>query len=195
VNTQQTVKALALFATVQATFSDVHPYCDQILQNARAAANKGLHGDHLVYADGVHVGEEPFGRDRSDCPTMTATSLGRISAAHHVATYTAGQLAAAVAVTRVLGFRLPWPGLLAGTAINAATHYLIDRREPLKKFLRCKWIGKSAYLDHATVQRRPGVVDEAGPGTALMECDQAAHRLISVVASLTTTWLTLRSHR
>jgi hypothetical protein len=56
-------------------------------------------------------------------------------------------------------------------------------------------IGKAGYLDRATVQRREGVVDEGGPGTALMECDQAAHRLISVFASLTTTWLALRGCR
>jgi hypothetical protein len=109
-----------------------------------------------------------------------------------VATYSAGQVLAAVVVTRTLGVRVSWPALLAGTAINAVTHYVIDRREPLKKFLRSSWVGKASYLDHATVQRRAGVVDEGGPGTALMECDQAAHQLISVAASLTTTWLAMR---
>ncbi|MHA6631852.1 hypothetical protein ACU61A_41020 [Pseudonocardia sichuanensis] len=157
------VRALALFAAVQATFSDVHPFCDQIVQSSADARDKGKPG-----------------------------WTGRTACARHVATYSAGQLAAAVAVTRALGYRASWSGLLAGTAINAVTHYVIDRREPLKKFLRSSWVGKAGYLDHATVQRRPGVVDEGGPGTALMECDQAAHRLISVFASLTTTWLALR---
>jgi hypothetical protein len=157
------VKALALFAAVQATFSDVHPYCDQILQNSTDARDKGKPGH-----------------------------AGRKACARHVATYSAGQFVAAVGVTRALGCRASWSALLAGTALNAATHYVIDRREPLKRFLRSRWIGKAGYLDHATVQRREGVVDEGGPGTALMECDQAAHRLISVFASLTTTWLVLR---
>jgi hypothetical protein len=185
------VRALALFAALQATFSDVHPFCDQIVQNSNDAKNKGLHGHYLVYADGVKVGEEAG--DRTGQPAMTASKLGRICAGRHVATYSAGQLSAAVGVTRALGYRVSWSGLLAGTVINAATHYVIDRREPLKKFLRSNLIGKGGYLDHATVQRRERVVDEGGPGTALMECDQAAHRLISVVASLTTTWLALRT--
>ncbi len=186
------VKAAALFALLQATFSDVHPFCDQILQNPNAAKNKGLHGSHLVYPDGVPVGTDEPGTDRSGQPAVTATRLGRTCTAHHVATYSAGQLVATVCVTWALGFRVSWLSLLAGTVINAATHYVIDRREPLKKFLRSKAIDKSGYLDHATVQRRPGVVDESGPGTALMECDQAMHRLISVIASVTTTVLAVR---
>ncbi|MQY27231.1 hypothetical protein NRB56_28140 [Nocardia sp. RB56] len=156
-------KALAVFAVLQATFSDVHPFCDQIVQNSRDAADKGKPG-----------------------------WTGRRACARHVTTYSVGQLVASVGVTRALGLRLPWSGLLAGTAVNAATHFVIDRREPLRKFLRSRWIGKGGYLDHATVQRRPGVVGAAGPGTALMECDQAAHRVISVFASVVTTWLAVR---
>uniref|UniRef100_UPI003EB6B0B8 hypothetical protein n=2 Tax=Amycolatopsis TaxID=1813 RepID=UPI003EB6B0B8 len=80
------------------------------------------------------------------------------------------------------------------TAVNAVTHYVIDRREPFKRFLRSRFVGKGGYLAHATVQRREGVVDEGGPGTALMEMDQAAHRLIGVAASLLTTYLATRNH-
>jgi hypothetical protein len=165
-STQRAVTALALFAAVQATFSDIHPFCDQIVQNSQDAVDKGKPG-----------------------------WAGRKACARHVTTYSAGQLAGAVGVTRALGFRVQLRGLLAGIAINGATHYMIDRGEPLKKFLRSGWIGKAGYLDHATVQRRPGVIDESGPGSALMECDQAAHRLISVFASVTTTWLALRGHQ
>ncbi|UKD50813.1 hypothetical protein L3Q65_00525 (plasmid) [Amycolatopsis sp. FU40] len=175
-NGERVAKALALFAAVQATFSDVHPFCDQILQNGDDAIDKGKPG-----------------------------WVGRKACARHVASYSAGQLVAAAGVTRALGFRAPLTGLLAGTAVNAITHYVIDRREPLKKFLvsdrarklRLVGAGKAGYLAHATAQRgeQPDgtpIVDEGGPGTALMECDQAAHRLISVFASLTTTWLALR---
>ncbi|MGW4400680.1 hypothetical protein ACWEHA_35765 [Amycolatopsis nivea] len=161
---EHTVRGLALFAALQATFADVHPVCDQWLQSGADAAGKGLPGRE-----------------------------GARHCARHVASYSTGQFAAAVAVTRVLGFRVPLAALLAGTAVNAATHYVIDRREPLKKAARAA--GKGGYLQHATVQRRAGVVDEGGPGTALMELDQAAHRAIGVLASLTTTWLALRSRR
>ncbi|MET9260529.1 hypothetical protein [Amycolatopsis sp. NPDC004079] len=170
----RTVSALALFATLQAAFSDVHPYCDQVLQDGQDACDKSKPG-----------------------------AVGRKACARHVASYAIGQLGVAVAVTRVLGARVSWPGLLAGTAINAVTHYAIDRREPLKKFLlsdRARKLhlvggGKAGYLAHATAQRRPGVVDESGPGTALAECDQAVHRLIGVFASLVATWLAVRGSR
>jgi hypothetical protein len=168
------VKALALFAALQAVFSDVHPYCDQVLQASQDARDKSKPG-----------------------------AAGRKACARHVASYSIGQLGVAVVVTRMLGARISWSGMLAGTAINAVTHYAIDRREPLKRFLlsdrarKLRLVGadKAGYLTHATAQRRPGVVDESGPGTALTECDQAMHRLIGVFASLTTTWLAMRRNR
>ncbi|GAA3831669.1 hypothetical protein GCM10022380_57790 [Amycolatopsis tucumanensis] len=164
-NRRRSVRELALFGALQAVFSDVHPYCDQILQSSEDATKKGLSGRE-----------------------------GAKHCARHVATYTAGQTVASVAVTSVLGYRLPLRALAAGTAVNAVTHYVIDRREPFKRFLRSKFVGKGGYLAHATVQRREGVVDEGGPGTALMEMDQAAHRLIGVAASLLTTYLATRNH-
>ncbi|MFJ9787815.1 hypothetical protein ACIRSS_50150 [Amycolatopsis sp. NPDC101161] len=160
--TSRTVRGLALFAALQATFADVHPLCDEWIQRHNDAVGKGQPGRE-----------------------------GAKHCARHVASYTAGQVAAAVAVTRVLGFRVPLRALAAGAAVNAVTHYVIDRREPLKALARLA--GKQGYIEHATVQRRDGVVDESGPGTALTELDQAAHRAIGVLASLTTTWLALRA--
>jgi hypothetical protein len=159
-----TVRALALFGALHAAWSDVHPFCDQIVQNSDDAAGKG----------------EPGWTGRKAC-------------AKHVTTYTAVQTIAALGVTRALGYRLPVRALAAGMTVNAVTHYVIDRREPFKAFLRSKRIGKGGYLDHATVQRRPGVVEESGPGTALMEMDQAAHRAIGVLASLLTTAIAVRT--
>jgi len=160
----KTIRALALFGALQATFADLHPLCDQWMQSNADAAGKGRPGPE-----------------------------GRMHCARHVATYTATQTVGAVAVTRVLGFRVPWLALAAGMGINAVTHYVIDRRSPLLAVARLA--GKSGYLEHATVQRREGVVDSAGPGTALTELDQAAHRVIGVLASLTTTWLATRGSR
>ncbi|MCE7004798.1 hypothetical protein LWC34_18495 [Kibdelosporangium philippinense] len=160
------LSAPLLFAVLQATFSDVHPFCDHLLQGDRPAMDKGKPG-----------------------------WVGRKACARHVLVYTAGQLGAATLVTKALGLRTSWRGLLAGTAVNAVTHYVIDRREPLKSLMRSKVFSKGNYLDHCTVQRRPGVVDQAGPGTALMECDQAVHRLVSVLASLTTALVVTRGAR
>ncbi|WP_240439331.1 hypothetical protein [Streptomyces europaeiscabiei] len=106
------------------------------------------------------------------------------------------QLASTIAVTRTLGYRVPVSALLTGAAINAITHGIIDRRDPL--IWLAEKAGKSGYLNHATVVRKVGtmwpepVQDVSGPGTALMELDQAAHRAIGVAAALVTTWITLR---
>jgi hypothetical protein len=58
---------------------------------------------------------------------------GRLACAAHVATHTA-TLAAFIAAARVL---LPLPlassWVLAGLAVNAASHYFADRRSPLRK--------------------------------------------------------------
>ena len=169
-NSARAVRALALFAALQATFSDVHPFCDQVVQAGTDAIDKGKPG-----------------------------AAGRKACARHVGSYSAGQLAAAV--TRALGYRVPPAALLTGTAINAITHYAIDRRTPLRAFLGSAWArrlrlvgdGKLDYLRHATVQRRDGVVDTSGPGTALMECDQALHRILGVVASAVITMLATRA--
>ncbi|MEU2961226.1 hypothetical protein [Streptomyces albidoflavus] len=45
----------------------------------------------------------------------------------NVASYTAVQLAATVAITRAFGYRVTPTALLAGAAINAGTHAVIDR--------------------------------------------------------------------
>jgi hypothetical protein len=159
-----TTRALALFAAVHATWSDVHPVCDHLLQRGVDAQRKTLPG-----------------RD------------GRVHCAAHVATYTAGQVVVAQVVTRALGYRIPAGAFAAGTALNAVTHFAIDRRAGFIRALRKA--GKGEYLDHATAQRRPGVVDQTGPGTALYELDQSTHRLIGVFASLLTTWLAVRSEQ
>ncbi|MET9427921.1 MULTISPECIES: hypothetical protein [unclassified Streptomyces] len=109
------------------------------------------------------------------------------------------QLASTLAVTRTLGYRVPAGALLTGAAINAITHGILDRRDPL--LWLAEQAGKGGYIKHATVVRKAGeawpepVQDVSGPGTALMELDQAAHRAIGVAAALVTTWITLRKGR
>lgn len=69
-------RIMGAFAAVQATFSDVHPFCDQIVQSSTDARDKGKPG-----------------------------WTGRKACVRHVATYSAGRIAAAVGVTRALGHR------------------------------------------------------------------------------------------
>lgn len=151
-----------------------------------------------VYATtlATHAATHPFCDhivQRSEDAIAKGTPGGQLACARHVASYTAVQVSVLTAVTRTLGLKLPWRAVAAGAAVNAATHYVIDRREPLKWLLGK--LGKHGYLEHATVQRRPGVVDAAGPGTALTECDQAMHHVISVAASLLTAVLADRRGR
>ncbi|TGN72274.1 hypothetical protein E5083_30555 [Streptomyces bauhiniae] len=190
------VQALAFTGGLLATWDALHPLFDQWFQGGRDAANKGALGRHLVYRDGTPVGHEPADDDRSGQPTMTATRLGWISAARHVASYSAGQAAGTVLLTRVLGYRVPVTALAAGTGINALTHLVIDKRQPLL-WLAAK-AGKRGYVEHCTVVRRldedgTPQVEASGPGTAAFELDQALHRAIGAVAAVTTAWLTIRS--
>jgi hypothetical protein len=58
---------------------------------------------------------------------------GRLACAAHVVTYTATALVAVVATAVTLGFALsPWQ-VTAGLAVSAITHYVADRRTPLKR--------------------------------------------------------------
>ncbi|MFI5749067.1 hypothetical protein ACIBBE_24745 [Streptomyces sp. NPDC051644] len=96
-----------------------------------------------------------------------------------------------MAVTRALGYRLPVKALLVGAALNAGTHLVIDRREPL--LWLAKKAGKQGYVEHCTAARvlEDGSVQAelSGPGSALMELDQSAHRALGLAAAVLTTWL------
>jgi hypothetical protein len=190
------VQGLALAGALLATWDGLHPLFDQWFQAGADAKNKGAHGRHRVYRDGTVVGQEDAGDDRSGQRTMTASRLGWLSAARHVAAYSAGQLVGTIAVTRTLGHRVPAGALLTGAAVNAVTHVVIDRRRPLI------WLadkaGKGGYVEHCTVVRKidesgDAQTETSGPGSAVFELDQALHRAIGVGAALTTTWLTLRA--
>jgi hypothetical protein len=191
-NPSHAAARLALLGTLVAVFGELHPYFDQWGQRSEDAAHKGLHGDRKVWRDGVPVGEETD--DRTGQRAYTASQAGRRAAAHHVASYTAGQVAGAIAVTRALGYRVPIRAVLAGAAVNGATHFVIDRREPLL------WLagrtGKRGYIDHCHAVRMSGdgtpAAEMSGPGSALMELDQALHRAIGVAAAVVTAWLATR---
>ncbi|MEU3978096.1 hypothetical protein [Streptomyces bacillaris] len=193
------IEGLALVAALTSVFGEIHPLCDQFVQNSHDASTKGMHGTHRVYrSDGSTVEADPW-RHGKEGRTCTASAYGRRSVTRHVASYTAVQLASTLAVTRTLGYRVPVTALLTGAAINAITHGIIDRRDPL--LWLAEKTGKGGYVKHATVVRKAGgegteypeaVQDVSGPGTALMELDQAAHRAIGVAAALVTTWITLR---
>ncbi|MER6917097.1 hypothetical protein ABT354_36115 [Streptomyces sp. NPDC000594] len=186
-----TTERLALFGTLLATFGELHPACDHWVQGSKTASWKRLYGDDLVHADG-----SPATPD-STRPTMTISTLGRRAVACHVASYTAVQLGATIAITRAFGYRVTPAALLAGAAINAGTHAAIDRGAFLL------WLARKAkqtgYIDHCQALRLDAEGDISqeitGPGSAWMELDAALHRAIGVGAAAVTTWLTTRPGR
>jgi hypothetical protein len=99
---------------------------------------------------------------------------GRRACAAHVATYTATQAVALLLTWAVLGVPLAPAGFAAALAVSAVTHYIADRRTPLRRLAALT--GKAAYLEQATVVRAAGgpAVD-TGPGTALFHLDQSLH--------------------
>jgi hypothetical protein len=183
-----TTERLALFGTLLATFGELHPACDHWVQGSKTASRKRLYGEELVHADG-----SPADPD-SARPTMTTSVLGRRAVACHVASYTAVQLGAAIAITRAFGYRVTPTALLAGAAINAGTHAAIDRGAVL--LWLAKKTKKTGYIEHckaARVDDDGKVTSElTGPGSAWMELDAALHRVIGVGAAAVTTWLTTR---
>ncbi|WP_371621593.1 hypothetical protein OG245_00790 [Streptomyces sp. NBC_01116] len=118
---RHTIERLALFVTFLATFGELHPDCDHWAQASKTAARKRLYGEDLVHTDGTPA------TPNSTRPAMTTSTLGRRAVARHVASYTATQLGATIAITRALGYRVTPAALLAGSAINAGTPAAIDR--------------------------------------------------------------------
>ncbi|RLV64229.1 hypothetical protein STAN_7049 [Streptomyces sp. CBMAI 2042] len=179
---------LALFATLLATFGELHPACDHWVQGSKTASRKRMYGEDLVHADGTPA------TPGSTRPTMTTSTLGRRAVACHVASYTAVQLAATIGVTRAFGYRVTPAALLAGAAINASTHAAIDRGALL--LWLAKKTKKTGYIEHCQAVRMDdeGTLTREvnGPGSSWMELDAALHRAIGIGAAAVTTWLTTR---
>jgi hypothetical protein len=111
---------------------------------------------------------------------------GRLACAAHVASYIATQAVALLLVWAVLRLALQPSGVLAALGISAVTHYIADRRKPLRRLALLA--GKAAYLDHATVVRAPGMpATDTGPGTALFHLDQSLHIGAIFLAALAAT--------
>ncbi|PZG16498.1 transcriptional regulator [Micromonospora craterilacus] len=84
---------------------------------------------------------------------------GRAACASHVCTYTAAQLVALVALFLVAGW---WPNLwqmVAGLAVSAGTHYIADRRAPLR------WLADRLRKNAAWLEQ----------GGGLLHLDQSWH--------------------
>lgn len=96
---------------------------------------------------------------------------GRRACAGHVATYTATTAAAVALVDRFTG-ATPRPGRFAAAmAFSALTHYVIDRRTPLRRLAEATGSGRFYQLGAP----RDGHDDNPTLGTGAHALDQAAH--------------------
>jgi len=93
---------------------------------------------------------------------------GRLHCARHVLTYGLTQALLLLLVVKVLDMHLSYWGVEAGLWVSMATHYIADRREPLKRI--ASWIpGKARFAALGTPRRQPAVghwAVGAGPGVA-----------------------------
>jgi hypothetical protein len=105
---------------------------------------------------------------------------GRIACAAHVATYTLTALVALVAVVVSTDLNVRPAQVAAGLAISAVTHYIADRRTPLKRL--ADLCGASRF--YALGIPRAGRDDNPSLGTGSYALDQSFHYLFLFVASL-----------
>lgn len=96
---------------------------------------------------------------------------GRRACLAHVATYTAAQAVALAAVGRATGDRVRPGRAVAVLAVSALTHYVADRRSPLRRLAEATGHGEFFTLGAP----RPGRDDNPSLGTGAYAMDQSWH--------------------
>ncbi|MFE9426213.1 hypothetical protein ACFYNO_25015 [Kitasatospora sp. NPDC006697] len=139
----------ARFAAAYALLRAAADVADHWVQTDHQARTKGQH-DH-------HEGQ--------------SSAAGRRACAAHVATYTATQAAALVGGLALLGVRGRPSRVAAALALSAGTHYIADRREPLRRLATAT--GKGSFVHLA---------DHGMNGAYLL--DQSWHHLFETAAAL-----------
>ncbi|GIG11649.1 DUF3307 domain-containing protein [Catellatospora coxensis] len=129
-----------------------------------AAAFAGLYAAHQVADHWVQTQHQADHKGRPGWP-------GRIACLAHVTTYTATGLLALVVVAVVTGLHLRPVPLAVGLAVSAVSHYIADRRTPLKRI--ADLLGSGRF--HALGAPRPGHDDNPSLGTGAYALDQSWH--------------------
>ncbi|MFC7530488.1 DUF3307 domain-containing protein [Actinoplanes sp. GCM10030250] len=116
---------------------------------------------------------------QADCKGRPGWS-GRLACAAHVATYTLTALVALAALAMSTDLDVNPGNVAAGLAISAVTHYIADRRTPLKRL--AELTGSAKF--YALGCPRPGRDDNPSLGTGSYALDQSFHYLFLFVAAL-----------
>lgn len=92
---------------------------------------------------GHDVGDHWVQRPRQALEKGGRGRRARVAAALHVGTLTVTQLVTLAVTAAVTGLALTPAATVAGLAVNASTHYVLDRRTPLLRLAR--WMGKGEF--------------------------------------------------
>nr|MDT0661926.1 DUF3307 domain-containing protein [Micromonospora sp. DSM 115978] len=136
------VDSLAAIAAAGVTLHAAHTVADHWIQTQHQASHKGLPG-----------------------------WSGRRACLAHVATYTLTAVLALLALAVVTGWRPGPAGLAAGLAVSAITHYVADRRTPLRRI--AEQVGAGQFYTLGVP--RAGRDDNPSLGTGAYALDQSWH--------------------
>ena len=126
------------------------------------------------------IGDHWVQTDRQACRKGAPGWPGRRACTAHVATYTVTALLALAALAVVTGLDLAPGRVFAGLAVSALTHYLADRRTPLRRLAELVGAGRFYGLGSP----RPGRDDNPSLGTGAYALDQSFHYAWLFVAAL-----------
>ena len=141
----------ATFAAVFAALYVAHQVADHWVQTDHQAAHKGAPG-----------------------------TTGRLNCAVHVASYTLTALAALGLLAVSTGLALPGWHVALGLTVSAVSHYIADRRTPLRKLAELTGHGRFYTLGAP----RPGRDDNPSLGTGAYALDQSFHYAFLFIAAL-----------
>jgi hypothetical protein len=138
-----------------------------------AALFAALYAAHTVADHWVQTQHQADAKGRPGWP-------GRLACLAHVTTYSLTALAAVALVAWRLGLDLAPGHLAAGLTVSAVTHYLADRRTPLRRLAELTGSGRF----YALGTPRPGRDDNPSIGTGAYALDQSWHIGWLLVAAL-----------
>ncbi|MFY1649895.1 DUF3307 domain-containing protein [Solwaraspora sp. WMMB762] len=96
---------------------------------------------------------------------------GHLACAAHVSTYLLTGVTALALLTAATGWQPDPVALLTGTAINGISHYIADRRTPLRRI--AEWCGSGDF--YRLGAPRPDHDDNPSLGTGAYALDQSWH--------------------
>lgn len=145
------------------------------MKHTRRHVDPGVWATVMGAATAAHwVGDYIVQTRGQACAKGQPGLAGHRACAAHVASYTATQLVAVYAAAKVSGVRLRAGSVLAGACLSAVTHYVADRRTPLKRAADA--LGMTEFHDLGHPRKGEQYDDNPCLGTGSHFLDQSWHR-------------------